>query len=101
MEFVLKIGARCKHVSMPPQLADLNQTHPGGLRFARTNAEKSDDIFSFTAMVPSMSKERLKEWCTLKPTILEEDHPLAAKMIAGKVLHPPWLLMIQDWREYP
>ena len=71
MEFVLKIGARCKHVSMPPQLADLNQTHPGGLRFARTNAEKSDDIFSFTAMVPSMSKERLKEWCTLKPTILE------------------------------
>ncbi|KAK7890549.1 hypothetical protein LTR67_007757 [Exophiala xenobiotica] len=71
LDFVLKIGARCRHIPMPPQLADVSEANPGGLRFARKNAEKTEDIFSFTAMVPSMSKERLKEWCTLKPTILE------------------------------
>ncbi|KAL6242940.1 hypothetical protein RBB50_010040 [Rhinocladiella similis] len=70
-EFLLKIRLRCQQVPKPQQLAILNQTDNGGLRFARTNTEKSEDTFSFTAMVPSMSEDRVKEWCTLKAHILE------------------------------
>ncbi|KIW18341.1 hypothetical protein PV08_02629 [Exophiala spinifera] len=70
-EFLLKMRPRCQQVIRPPQLATLNQTDICGLRFARTNAEKSEDTFSFTAMAPSMSKDRVKEWCTLKAHILE------------------------------
>ncbi|KIW46842.1 uncharacterized protein PV06_02474 [Exophiala oligosperma] len=70
-EFLLKIRLRCQQLPKPSQLSVLNQTDNGGLRFALTNTEKSDDTFSFTAMVPSMSEDRVKEWCTLKAHILE------------------------------
>jgi hypothetical protein len=71
MQFLLNTGARCGHVPPPSKLATLNQKDEGALCFARTNAEKSEDVFSFTSMVPSMPDGRLAEWCSLKAVILE------------------------------
>lgn len=70
-EFLLNTGARCAHAPPPLQLATFKQKSDGALSFARTNLEKSEDIFSFTALVPSMTKARLTEWCSLKAVVLE------------------------------
>lgn len=71
MQFLLTTGARCGHVPAPAKLATFNQKDEGALCFARTNKEKSEDVFSFTSMVPSMPDGRLAEWCSLKAVILE------------------------------
>ncbi len=80
--FLLKMKSRCVRVPPPPGMAmattSIRQSDDGGLRFARNNAEKSEDYFSFGTMVPSMPQERRKEWCALKAVILE--HLLVQKL---------------------
>ncbi|KAI1629553.1 hypothetical protein EDD37DRAFT_645307 [Exophiala viscosa] len=70
-QFILAMRARCDKVPAPPELATFNQKDDTALCFARTNSEKLEDVFLLTSMAPSMSEERLNDWCNLKALILE------------------------------
>lgn len=70
-KFLLSLGSRCRTITPPdidPSAACLkaNATSP----FARTNAEKSNDLIQFNSDLPFMSDRRCKEWHELKVTIL-------------------------------
>ncbi|KIW31939.1 uncharacterized protein PV07_03525 [Cladophialophora immunda] len=77
-EFLLEMRGRCGQVPVPRQLNAPDITEDGGLRFARTNAEMTEDFSSLARAVPRMPGDRLRQWCTFKVLVLE--HLLVEKL---------------------
>ena len=70
-EFLLKMREYCSHVPRPEKMPRREHFEDAGLHFARTNAEKYNELHIFLAMVPSMNRTLAEEWYNLKAVILE------------------------------
>ncbi|KAH0844713.1 hypothetical protein AYO21_01969 [Fonsecaea monophora] len=77
-EFLLEMRGRCERVPPPTQLNSRDNIEGGRMRFARTNAEKAEDLTSLSRALPRLSEEHITKWCTLRAVVLE--HLLVEKL---------------------
>ncbi|KIW67133.1 hypothetical protein PV04_06405 [Phialophora macrospora] len=69
--FLLAMKPRCAGVRLPSSGGPLNANTPGtGMAFARTNAEKAQDLLALAKAMNKMPKDRLSQWCAFRAVIL-------------------------------